>query len=188
MAALTFHHALAQAEVQARTSLPSELHERLSCAVSLVKDQRVFQASDHTWQVDSVDHAGLTYSVNGACTCKDYQFNKPPRGLCKHRLAVYLSRRAVELMQTPPAPVVPETPEAPVPVPVPALPEAPASVNCHIQIGGRQVQLTLRDSDESRLLARLAVVLEQYPATPAVQAAAAPRAGLVQRPPVHHAL
>ena len=45
----------------------------------------------------------------------------------------------------------------------PPLPEAPASVNCHITIAGRQVQLTLRDTDEGRLLERLAAVLAQYP-------------------------
>jgi hypothetical protein len=39
------------------------------------------------------------------------------------------------------------------------LPEAPCSVNCHITIAGRQCQLTLRDSDEGRLLARLQAVL-----------------------------
>jgi hypothetical protein len=49
------------------------------------------------------------------------------------------------------------------PAPQP-LPEAPASVNCFLQIAGRQVQLTLRDHDEGRLLERLQVVLKAYPA------------------------
>jgi hypothetical protein len=52
--------------------------------------------------------------------------------------------------------------EQPAPPPAP-LPEAPASVNCHITVAGRQVQLTLRDTDEGRLLARLAKVLADYP-------------------------
>jgi hypothetical protein len=43
------------------------------------------------------------------------------------------------------------------------LPEAPASVNVHIELAGRQVQLTLRDSDEGRLLARLDAVLQRFP-------------------------
>jgi hypothetical protein len=42
--------------------------------------------------------------------------------------------------------------------------EAPASVNCHITVAGRQVQLTLRDTSETRLLERLEAVLAQYPA------------------------
>lgn len=44
-----------------------------------------------------------------------------------------------------------------------ALPEAPASANCHVTIAGRQVQVTLRDTDETRLLARLTTLLAQYP-------------------------
>jgi hypothetical protein len=49
--------------------------------------------------------------------------------------------------------------------PVAALPEAPASVNCHITLEGRQVQVTLRDTDENRLLERLGALLRQYPVT-----------------------
>ena len=45
----------------------------------------------------------------------------------------------------------------------PALPEAPASVNVRVTIGGREVQWTLRDSDEGRLAARLAALLARYP-------------------------
>ena len=45
----------------------------------------------------------------------------------------------------------------------PPLPEARSSVNVHVDIGGRRVQVTLRDHDESRLLERLAVVLERFP-------------------------
>jgi len=33
----------------------------------------------------------------------------------------------------------------------------------HLEVGGRQVQLTLRDSDEGRLLARLDAVLQRFP-------------------------
>ena len=51
------------------------------------------------------------------------------------------------------------------------LPEAPCSANCHISLEGRQVQLTLRDSDEARLLERLTTVLRQYP----VQAPSSPQ-------------
>lgn len=43
------------------------------------------------------------------------------------------------------------------------LPEAPASVNVRVQIQGREVQITLRDVDEERLLDRLAKVLERFP-------------------------
>jgi hypothetical protein len=56
-----------------------------------------------------------------------------------------------------PLPATPGHPQAP------ALPEAPASVNVRLTISGREVQLTLRDTDEARLLARLQDVLQQYP-------------------------
>jgi hypothetical protein len=42
--------------------------------------------------------------------------------------------------------------------------EAPASVNVHVILAGRKVQVTLRDSDEQRLLARLEALLKRFPA------------------------
>ena len=47
---------------------------------------------------------------------------------------------------------------------VAALPEAPASANVHVTLAGRKVQVTLRDSDEQRLLARLEALLKRFPA------------------------
>jgi hypothetical protein len=44
-----------------------------------------------------------------------------------------------------------------------ALPEAPASLNFRAMIHGYEVQVTLRDSDETRLLARLAALVQQSP-------------------------
>jgi hypothetical protein len=40
-------------------------------------------------------------------------------------------------------------------------------VNVVLELSGRRVQLTLRDTDEWKLLARLAEVLERFPQTPA---------------------
>lgn len=177
---LTFSQALDLAESQARSTLDPVLAERLSCAVSLVKDGRVFQASDGSWQVDSTSREGLVYTVNGTCSCDDVHYNKPSNGLCKHRLSVYLARRVQQLLDQPPAPVVPTVVEPwpdndvePAPkvvvrpgsLPTP-LPEAPASVNVRVTIGGRECQLTLRDHDETRLLERLQTVLKQYPVEP----------------------
>ena len=175
---LTFHQALMQAEAQARSTLTPELHERLSAAVALVTDGHVFQTSAGEWQVDSTSRAGLTYTVNGVCSCDDHHFNTPPKGLCKHRLAMFLSQRVLTLMQPPPAPVVepepatrgvcsrytPPAPLAPSAAAAPApLGEAPCSVNCHVMIGGRQVQVTLRGHDEGEVLTRLEAVLARYP-------------------------
>jgi hypothetical protein len=107
---LTFPQALTQAEAQARTTLAPELHARLSCAVALVETAQVFQANDGTtWRVASSSKPGTHYTVNGTCSCQD-AFYKAPCGLCKHRLSVYLYRRALQLMHAPPAPVVPDGP------------------------------------------------------------------------------
>jgi hypothetical protein len=87
-----------------------------------------------------------------------------------------------DLPQAPPS--APQTPvETSTAVDVPqGLGEAPASVNCHITVAGRQVQLTLRDSDEGRLLERLQAVLAQFPVA---QASREPQAPLS---PQQHAL
>jgi hypothetical protein len=54
----------------------------------------------------------------------------------------------------------------------PALPEAPASCNVSVLISGRNVQVTLRDTNEQRMLERLAAVLKAYPAPQATQSPA----------------
>src|SRR5262249_41779643 len=100
-----------------------------------------------------------------------------PSNWCKHRIAAGIQKRAYALAKqrldqldgqngtsqrtAEQSPIGQPASEAP--APVPALPEAPASVNCHILLEGRQVQVTLRDSDEQRLLARLATLLRQFP-------------------------
>ena len=115
------------------------------------------------------------FTVNGVCDCKDYP--RAPEGLCSHRLAFGIARRAAELVPLVPLrEPFPDNDPGPVEAPggdpgsrTPPLPEAPASANCYITIAGRQVQLTLRDSDEGRLLQRLQAVLAQYPAPQAAQ-------------------
>jgi hypothetical protein len=54
------------------------------------------------------------------------------------------------------------------------LPEAPASVNVYVEIGGRKVQVTLRDMDEQRLLVRLEALLARYPVSEAAETPQAP--------------
>jgi hypothetical protein len=55
-----------------------------------------------------------------------------------------------------------------------SLPEAPASANCYVTLAGRQVQLTLRDQDEGRLLSRLEALLLRFPVTDDSQASEPP--------------
>jgi hypothetical protein len=73
-------------------------------------------------------------------------------------LAKALYRRASELLREPQPQPSAVLNDAPAP-----LPEAPASVNVHLTVAGRQVQLTLRDTDEGRLLTRLDAVLQRFP-------------------------
>lgn len=133
------------------------------------------------------------FLVNGECTCKDYKKapsnwckHRIAAGLAKR--ARTLAKAKLEQQNngtsngtTPPATEQPQ-PE-PVEAPVdsePVMPsvdpiqseqavppvthtEAPASVNLYVTIAGRQIQVTLRDSDEQHLLARLEALLERFP-------------------------
>jgi hypothetical protein len=186
---LTFTQALERAELLARHALPPEAHERLSAAVGLVKHGAVFQTSAGHWQVASTSEPGTEYTVNGTCSCLDSHYRG---GICKHRYAVRLAQRTFALMQTPqdeaPAVAVLDADETPgdlvdvmpttQPVGGPAqdmsLGEAPASCNVYVIISGHRVQVTLRDTDESRMLARLQVLLATYPAAPAQPVSAPP--------------
>ncbi len=60
---------------------------------------------------------------------------------------------------------------------VAALPEAPASANVHVTLAGRKVQVTLRDSDEQRLLARLEALLKRFPAEDEAEGEGSPPKG-----------
>ena len=157
----TFTQAVKRTFDLAMARLPKELYGHLERAHALVLHHHVFPTDDgkHA-QVLSSD-GERWYPVNGHCTCMDA--TKAPQGLCKHRLAFGLYRRASELLAQHGA--------APRPLPygegaVPALPEAPASANARVVIDGHEVQVTLRDVDEERLLTRLAALLARYPAAP----------------------
>jgi hypothetical protein len=122
--------------------------------------------------------------VNDECQCKDYP--KAPSGWCKHRIAAGLAKRAYPLAKAKlEATTVPQnghTEHQPVSAHlpgeiVPALPEAPASANVHVTLAGRKVQVTLRDSDEQRLLARLEALLKRFPAEEKPEGEQAPPEG-----------
>jgi hypothetical protein len=90
-----------------------------------------------------------------------------PRIDC-NRLSAAIVRRVQELTKAKLADTngqaePPASPQASPAVPITVLPEAPASVNVYLELGGRQVQLTLRDHDEGHLLQRLEAVLQRFP-------------------------
>ena len=52
--------------------------------------------------------------------------------------------------------------------PLPALPEAPVSLNTFVTMAGRQVQVTLRGSDLPAVLSQMEALLQRYPVAQAV--------------------
>jgi hypothetical protein len=157
-----WREAVAEIAERAKQTLP-EANGRVDKAVAIVLAGDVELLADGKAKVASQSNGTTEYVVcNGTCGCKD--FAKAPSGWCKHRIAAGMQKRAQALVQkTLSAGTNGHAAPAPTPPPPAPLPEAPASVNVHLIIGGRQVQLTLRDSDESRLLARLDVVLQRFP-------------------------
>jgi len=145
-----WREAVAEITTKAHEKLP-ECNGRIERAVKIVLAGDVELLADGTAKVASQTQPQTTYLAGqGHCDCKD--FAKAPQGLCKHRLAYGIQKRAYEAVNS--------FTKAPVPQP---LPEAPASANVRVMIDGREVQVTLRDVDEGRLLARMARLLAQYP-------------------------
>jgi hypothetical protein len=107
-----------------------------------------------TGQVLSSD-GHKVYHVNGSCDCQAGEHGRD----CKHqhawKLYQYIARKVGE--QT-----APDAPQG--------LGEAPASVNVRVTIAGREVQWTLRDTDEARLAERLEALLRRYPLQGPLQA------------------
>ena len=179
-----FRATVAEVAARAKAKLPEAVNGRIESAVKLVLSHDVVFHADGTVEVGSASDPMKTYTLAGhACDCQDFAYGKAPGGWCQHRLAAAIAKRVGELLAAPvpvepdvvpeafpdnaPEPVGPpvETPPAPAsPAVPPGLPEAPASVNVRLTIDGRDCQLTLRDSDEGRLLERLCAVLAQYPA------------------------
>jgi hypothetical protein len=174
-----WREAVVEVADKARATLP-ECHGRVDSAVKMVLSGDVELLADGKAKVASQSNGTTTYHVvNGECTCKD--FPKAPQGFCKHRLAYGIHKRAYTLarakleqlggaqngtdhLQAEQPQVQPQS-EA-----VSTLPEAPASCNVYVTLAGRKVQVTLRDSDEQRLLARLDTLLQRFPAEDAPQA------------------
>jgi hypothetical protein len=167
----------------AQRRLPDDLHGRIRRATALVLTGGVWLDEDgHTCQVRSSEADGPWYSANGACPCPDYP--TAPEHLCTHRPARGIYLRTGELLReglpTPtdaldgPATVYCAACAATFHAPhhgphaLAPLPEAPASVNYHVTLAGRQVLVTLRDTDKTRLLDRLTTRLARFlvPATP----------------------
>jgi hypothetical protein len=145
-----FRAALTALATKTQAKIPA-LNGRVEKACRLVLAGDVALQGEGRALVHSLSDPGKTYTLEpGHCTCAD--FPRAPESLCAHRLAAGFARKLAELVP----------PDRPVePAAVPALPEAPASCNVRVLFAGHEVQVTLRDSDEQRLLARLTALLKQ---------------------------
>jgi len=108
----------------------------------------------------SNDFSHLHYrkkTANNACN-PDYERGQAPEGWCQHRIAAGIDKRTREMLAAQAADITlsdgTAAPQAP-------LPEAPASVNVRVLVGGHEVQWTLRDTDEGRLAERLQALLKR---------------------------
>ena len=159
----TWRQAVSEIADKAKAKLP-ECSGRVDKAVALVLNGDVALFPDGTARVASQSNGTDSYHVvNGHCDCRDYE--KAPHNFCKHRLSAAIARRAQELVKAKLADTTGQelAQSQKVPAPTAPLPEAPASVNVHLELNGRTVQLTLRDADEGRLLQRLEAVLQRFP-------------------------
>lgn len=165
-----WREAVAAIAERAKQTLP-ECNGRVESAVKIVLAGDVELLPDGKAKVASQSNGTTAYFVvNGSCECKD--FPKAPSGWCKHKIAAGIAKRVAARVRaqwdaapngqadTPSQP----TPAQPQAEPALALPEAPASCNVYVSLAGRKVQVTLRDSDEQRLLARLEKLLQRFPA------------------------
>src|SRR5712691_622140 len=162
-ARVAFRTAVLHVADKAKAVLPDNT-SRIDKAITLVLNGFV-EIVDGKCRVASQTNGKTIYhQVNGTCTCQDFTQGKAPNGFCKHRLAHGLYRRAMELVQgqEPAVEAQPAVTAETVEVPVQHT-EAPASVNFHTILAGRQIQITLRDTDETRLLERLETLLQRFP-------------------------
>jgi hypothetical protein len=166
-----WREAVAEVAERAKAALP-ECNGRVEKAVAIVLNGDVELLPDGKAKVASQSNGTTKYFVvNSVCECPDAK--KAPDAWCTHRLSAGIAKRTHTLAKqrleaqldgnstgneqhTAAAPKA-DAPATP-------LPEAPASCNVYITLAGRKVQVTLRDSDETRLLQRLEALLTRFPA------------------------
>ena len=141
-----FRTAVAEVADKARAVLP-QCNGRIEKAVSIVLAGDVELLDDGTAKVASQSHGTTKYFVvNGACECPD--FSRAPSGMCKHRLAYGIAKRATTLGTQKLEAMVGATPaDEPAPAPVSPLPEAPVSITIKGTINGQDVMVTVRGTD-----------------------------------------
>jgi hypothetical protein len=149
-----YREILATLAEKTKAKIPS-LNGRVEKAMKLALLDDVALHADGSATVQSSSDPSRQYELReGTCTCRDWE--QAPEHLCQHRLAVGFVRKTATMLP-------PSSPEV---IPPTSLPEAACSVNCHIIVEGRQVQVTLRGISEEEVLRRLEKVLRHYPNVP----------------------
>lgn len=163
----TFADALAQVVRTARAQLPASLHGRLETALGLVEAHAVELPLDGAPAlVHSRTRDGIVHTVAGSCSCEDAHF-QAPEGLCAHRLAVGLSRKAGEVLQAALAPTVFQLDlDRPLPAPAPAVGEYPVSATVKGLFHGQDVMLTVRGQDVAQVQAQVEAASQWLDAPP----------------------
>jgi len=165
----SFRQAVAEIATKAKEKLPDSVNGRIEKAVSLVLQGDVTLHDDGTATVFSATDPTRRYELgraaDGYCMCKDWE--QAPQHLCKHRLGAMIALRVQQALPPEPEPTL---------APVAPLPEAPASVNLKVVVAGHEVMVTLRDSSEEALMARLQAFLKRQDIRP-IPPRPAPRKG-----------
>jgi hypothetical protein len=155
----TFRALVADVAARAKARLPEAVNGRIESAARLVLLHDVTPQDDGSILVGSSTDPLKTYRLEGTtCECQDFTRGQAPEGWCQHRIAAGIQKRVEELLAA-------QAEDQHYPGKLeshPPLPEAAASVNVRLRLFGHECQLTLRDSDESRLLLRLEELLAHF--------------------------
>lgn len=168
MTTIDFPEAVRRTSELAHARLPEVLHGHIQRATALVLQGAVHVEEDGKHALVRSSDGQSYYHVNGHCTCMGAPH--APEGLCKHRIALMLYRRAGDLMReglhdAPPAP----TPRAK----EPRCPEAEFSCSFTGTIGGVSVILTARGASFEQFSANVQAVRALLDA-PTAQTTSAP--------------
>jgi hypothetical protein len=110
-----FRSAVADLAAKAAETLPAESAGRVEAAVKIVLAGDVTLLPDGTATVASGSDPAKSYTVNGVCSCQDYE--RAPAHWCKHRISRGMLIRLGRLQPT----------EEPTPEEIPPMPEPDAA-------------------------------------------------------------
>jgi hypothetical protein len=158
--------AAVHAEVVRLKTEKRTLGRRLDDAEDLALGGAVLLDPQGLWQVESRTSPGIYWQVDGSCDCPDAE-KQAPEGLCAHRLAVGIVKRALRAVQCstdaqPTETRVSDQASAVLPHTAPGatamLPEAAFSLCLKGKLGGQDAQLTVRGATYAEFAANVAAV------------------------------